>query len=91
MMLDFSTPETRVAHYDFNDLAGIIFGMKTPPDQKRQICKIIEKKCRKTNRTDFKFYEAYYSRATGSIEHREMSFLKFNFQVESRHVTDDSA
>jgi hypothetical protein len=67
MMFDFSKPETRVAHYDFNDLAGIFFGMKTPPDQRRQICKTIEEKCRKANRTDFKFCEAYYSRASAGI------------------------
>lgn len=83
MMLNFSTPETRVAHYDFNDLAGIIFGMKTPANARRQVCKIVEEKCRETKRTDFKFYEAYYSQATGSIERREMSFLKFNFPAEN--------
>jgi hypothetical protein len=36
------------------------------------ICKIIEEKSRATGRTDFKFYQAFYSRALGTIEHEEM-------------------
>jgi hypothetical protein len=29
--------------------------------------------------SDFKFYQAFYSRSTGTIEHAEIGLLKFNF------------
>ncbi len=85
MLHDFVEPKSRVTHYDFNNLEGIIFGIKTPIDKKIAICKIIEDKCRAANRTDFKFYQAYYAQEKGFIEHREMTLLKFKF---SQAATD---
>lgn len=79
IIYDIENPKSRVTHYDFNDLEGIIFGIKTPIDKKIAICKIIEEKCRASNRTDFKFYQAYYAQEKGFIEHREMTLLKFDF------------
>jgi hypothetical protein len=79
MSHDFSEPTSRVTQYEFNDLEGIVFGIKTPTDKKIAVCKIIEDKCRALKRTDFKFYQAYYAQEKGFIEHREMSLLKFNF------------
>jgi Protein of unknown function (DUF2971) len=76
-LLDFSDVKSRSAKYDFDDLDGIIFGIKTPSQRKLDIFKIIEEKCRESKRTDFKFYQAFYSRDIGTIEHAEMSFLKF--------------
>ena len=75
--LDFSDQKSRVAKYDFDDLEGIIFGIKTPSQKKLEIFKIIEEKCRASGRDDFKFYQAFYSRELGTIEHAEMPFLKF--------------
>lgn len=77
MLHDFTTDDSRTLKYDFNDLEGIIFGIKTPSDAKLEIFKIIEEKCRSNGRTDFKFYQAFYARATGTIEHAELSLLKF--------------
>jgi hypothetical protein len=79
VVYDMEDPKSRVTHYDFNDLEGIIFGIKTPIDKKIAICKIIEDKCRSENRTDFKFYQAYYAQEKGFIDHREMTLLKFDF------------
>lgn len=79
MMLDFTDSASRVTRYDFKDLAGIIFGIKTPTEKKIEICRIIEGKCRAANRTDFKFYQAYYAQDKGYIDHREMKLLKFDF------------
>jgi len=76
-VLDFSTDESRKAVYDFNSLEGIIFGIKTELKDKLTICKIIERKCRENGRRDFKFYQAFYSRATDEIDHAEMPWLKF--------------
>lgn len=74
---NFRDPATRKLNYHFADLSGVIFGIKTPMKEKLEICKIIEEKCRHENRTDFKFYQAYYSRSTGTIEHAEIGLLKF--------------
>ena len=78
-VLDFSTDESRKTLYDFNDLEGIIFGIKTDVKDKLAICKIIERKCRENGRRDFNFYQAFYSRSAGEIDHAEMPWLKFAF------------
>jgi len=77
MFHNFTSDDSRTLKYDFKDLEGIIFGIKTPSDAKLEIFKIIEEKCRSTGRTDFKFYQALYARATGTIEHAEFRLLKF--------------
>jgi hypothetical protein len=76
MALDFSDKERRKATYDFKNLHGLIFGMKTPQKEKLEICKIVAEKCRSSGRSDFKFYEAYYSAASGCIDHRELNLLR---------------
>ena len=53
--------------YNFNSLKGIIFGIRTSDENKRKIIEIIEKKCEKYNRTDFKFFQADYSSENGDI------------------------
>jgi hypothetical protein len=76
--LNFRDPAMRKLTYHFSDLSGVIFGINTPTEAKLEICKIIEEKCRTENRTDFKFYQAFYSRSTSTIEHAEVGLLKFN-------------
>lgn len=76
-LLDFSDPNERKIKYRFRDLEGIIFGINTPIKDKLAIIKIINKKCHAEARTDFKFYQAYYSREKGIIAHSELSLLKF--------------
>jgi hypothetical protein len=77
MFHNFTSDDSRTLKYKFKDLEGIIFGIKTPSDAKLEIFKIIEEKCRSTGRTDFKFYQAFYARATGTIELAELKLLKF--------------
>ncbi|WP_080415571.1 DUF2971 domain-containing protein [Burkholderia ubonensis] len=72
------TPKDRALQYDFNDLDGIIFGIKTSMEDKIKIARIIENKCRTHNRHDFNFYQAYYSSRNAKIEYSKMSLLKFN-------------
>jgi hypothetical protein len=74
---NLAPPKDRIASYDFSDLDGIVFGIRTPLREKKKICKIIEDKCASIGRGDFKFYQAYYSPTTGQVEHAEMSLLKF--------------
>jgi len=64
----FEDPTDRKLKYDFEDLAGVIFGIKTPLEQKKRIVDIIRQKCAANNRSDFEFGQAYYSVSTGKIE-----------------------
>jgi hypothetical protein len=53
-----------------------VFGIKTPEDTKIDIIRIIEEKCRSENRTDFKFYQAFYSKKDGHIGSEEMTSIR---------------
>ena len=57
--------------YDFNSLKGIIFGIRASDEDISRVVKLIKKKCAKHERTDFKFYQAYYSPETGDIRKYE--------------------
>lgn len=48
------------AHYDFADLAGIIFGARMSEADKVAVMKIVERKCREAARFDFEFHQARY-------------------------------
>lgn len=76
MLHDFDAVETRKLKYDFNSLEGIIFGIKTTAENKLKIMKIVDDKCKKYNRTDFNFYQAYYSGEKGKIEYALLSLIK---------------
>ena len=65
--------DRRTLRYDFNSLKGIIFGIKVSDDDKLKIIGIIQEKCEKYKRTDFKFYQAYYSPEHGNIQKYEIS------------------
>jgi len=74
--MDFREKSSRKFTYQFSDLEGIIFGIKTPEDSKTSIIRIIEEKCRAEHRTDFKFYQAFYSKKDAHIDRNEIP-LKF--------------
>jgi hypothetical protein len=76
-LTNYSDPATRKLKYRFANLAGIIFGIETPEEDKLAIIRVIEGKCRKENRRDFEFYQAHYARHTGEIEISQLSLLKF--------------
>ena len=62
--------------YDFNSLKGIIFGIRSSDEEILKAIKIIQKKCKKHERTDFKFYKAEYSQKTGEIRKNEILLPK---------------
>ncbi len=76
-MVDYSDKATRALKYDFNSLAGIIFGIATSTRDKIEVCRSVEEKCRLTRRKDFKFFQAFFNRHTGKIDYAEYSLLKF--------------
>lgn len=74
--MDLSDRVSRKLRYRFEDLQGIIFGMKTSTDDKVAIARIIHAKCKETDRKDFLFHKADYSRRTGRVEATPWDLLK---------------
>ncbi|MEN3978257.1 DUF2971 domain-containing protein [Acinetobacter sp. CWB-B33] len=74
---DFTDKKLRTLYYDFESLVGLIFGISTKDEDKLKIMNIIEKKCRESKRSDFNFYQAYYSPRDKCIKHLPLSLLKF--------------
>lgn len=68
MLYQYTEPANRKLSYDFRQLKGIIFGMKTSVADKQQIVKLIREKCVAHTRDQFEFYEAYYNQSTGKID-----------------------
>ena len=75
---DLSEKDRRTLIYDFSSLKGIIFGINTKEEDKLKVIKIIEDKCNKHSRSDFKFYQAYYCADENCIKSVEMSLVKFS-------------
>lgn len=72
MFQDYSQKNKRKLKYDFNDLEGIVFGIKTSLEDKVRMIEVISKKCKENNRTDFSFYQAYYLKESGKIENMKL-------------------
>ncbi|WP_321392774.1 DUF2971 domain-containing protein [uncultured Desulfuromusa sp.] len=72
----FLKKEDRLLNYHFDSLFGIIFGINTTIEDKLKIISIIDKKCEKLKRRDFKFFQAHYDSETGDISHKELGLLK---------------
>ncbi|MGO8711480.1 MAG: DUF2971 domain-containing protein [Rhizomicrobium sp.] len=68
LILQDSYNQPHALKYRFKDLAGICFGIKTTPEDKLRIMRIIEQKCLAERRTDFEFYQARFSYRTKNIE-----------------------
>ena len=69
---EYDEKKNRTLAYDFTSLKGIIFGIKTSDEHRLSIIKIIQRKCKDHDRTDFKFYQAYHSSETSNIHKREI-------------------
>ena len=67
-MFGCNSKDERKYSYEFSLLTGIIFGIKTSDEQKKEIIKIINDKCNKIKRKDFNFFRADYNENTGLIE-----------------------
>lgn len=66
--------------YDFSQLEGIVFGMRMSNEDKLRIASVVEGKCRTTGRTDFRFFQAYYSPSKGELDIAELGLLKFDIE-----------
>ena len=72
MLSEYDKKESRTLSYDFNSLKGIIFGINTSDKHKSKIIDIIERKCSEHKRTDFEYFQAYYSPEDGNIRKRKI-------------------
>jgi hypothetical protein len=77
-MDNLEAKEDRKLKYRFEDLTGIIFGLKTSAENKIAVMRIIERKCVEAGRSDFEFWQAHYSRRTHQIELALLRLLKIN-------------
>jgi len=68
----------RKLKYRFEDLTGIIFGLKTSTENKISVMRIIERKCVEAGRSDFEFWQAHYSRRTHQIELAPLRLFKIS-------------
>lgn len=71
-------PAPEALTYDFSQLEGLVFGMRMSSEDKLRTASIVEKKCRATGRTDFRFFQAYYSPSKGEMDIAELGLLKFD-------------
>ena len=83
LILDASFDQPRLLKYQFKDLTGICFGIKTSDEDKIRVIRIIEEKCRKERRPDFEFYQARYSNYTKTIEIVLLRLLKVDLNAPS--------
>ncbi|MHB1564475.1 MAG: DUF2971 domain-containing protein [Leptospirillum sp.] len=74
----FREANDRKLTYRFSDLEGIIFGIRTPLEDKVRIFNIIATKCKEHGRESFEFSQAAYSGHSGKIEIRRLDLLRFN-------------
>ena len=74
---NFSEPQSRTLKYKFKSLAGIIFGIRTPVEEKVILIEIINNKCKENGLMDFTFYQAYYDKKQHKVVYDELNLLKY--------------
>lgn len=77
-LADLTTKESRKPTYRFEDLAGIVFGLRTSTENKLAAMRIIERKCVAAGRTDFEFWQTHYAHHTHKIELAQLSLVKIS-------------
>ena len=65
----------RTLTYKFGSLKGIIFGIRTPDRDKLDIIEIIQRKCLESGRSDFQFFQAYFSPEHADIRKEKIPVL----------------
>jgi hypothetical protein len=76
-MHNFQDDASKMLHYNFGDLIGIIFGSKTAAEDKRKIMRIIAEKCKAESRPDFEFHQMQYSRWNRSFRIAPLKLIRF--------------
>ena len=74
---DYSDAHSRVLKYRFEDLEGVIFGVRTSFEDKLRIIRTIYDLCQKHNRYNFDFFQAGYKGNSKEITIEKLGLLKF--------------
>jgi hypothetical protein len=72
-------PIKRKLKYRFEDLAGIVFGARTDIEDKLKIMRILDAKCAKATRSDFKFFEVRYLHTESRFQLFSLDLLKIQY------------
>lgn len=72
---EFKEAKERAIKYKFENLNGIIFGIKTTTEDKIKIMKIIAQKCKEDKREEFNFYQAAYDLGSDKIKIMKLDVL----------------
>jgi len=72
----YNDPNNRLLQYNFKDLESIIFGMKTPKEDRKKIIDIVAEKCKKEGIKQFDFYEMAYSNMKKEMYTRKILTIK---------------
>jgi hypothetical protein len=75
---DFSKPENRTFSYNFHELEGLVFGLRTSTIDKVKIIRVIAQKCIDNKRNDFSFFQARYDDKENRIVCDELRSIKFS-------------
>lgn len=74
--MNFEDLTSRKLKYNFSDLTGIVFGMRTSFEDKIKVIGVIDQKCKTESRRDFEFHQARYSHRKRKIELLPLSMLR---------------
>jgi Protein of unknown function (DUF2971) len=76
---DMSEKNKRKLKYRFEDLAGVVFGAGTDIEDKLKIMRLIDAKCERVKRSDFKFFEIRYLHTESRFELFPLDLLKIQY------------
>ncbi|MEX5510545.1 DUF2971 domain-containing protein [Pseudomonas paralactis] len=84
----FNSGKDRCLKYAFKSLEGIIFGIKTPAEDKYKILEVVEALCDKHQREGFQFYQAFHDAETKTIKYRPLLSVSCNKPEATQSVHD---
>ncbi|WP_339492912.1 DUF2971 domain-containing protein [Pseudomonas sp. EA_15y_Pfl2_R67] len=67
--------DDRKLRYNFDDLDGIIFGIKTADSDKYKLIEMVERMCQTRNREEFTFYQSFYDSSADAIRYRPVAHV----------------
>ena len=68
MSKELTKNEDKKLYYNFDILKGVVFGVRTPSEDKKKIIDILNRKCKENNRKKFPVYQAQYDKSGNFIE-----------------------
>ncbi len=73
-LVELTSQNSRLYKYDFSSLKGIIFGIKTKPQDKAKIISCLQNKCKEQSVSEFEFRQSYYCQKSNKIKNYVLDF-----------------